>query len=574
MAVSTSAENEYIQVRGNCGYFELDDRLLISVFGEDTLSFLQTQTTNDVLSLAIGEGQNNAITDRKARLLAAFSIHRDGQNSVLILIDKKQGEGVIDLLETYHFSEAVSFDPAPPQSFLIAIQGPKSPALMQELIGAAPPDKINGIQTASLLGQEVLIINKTFTGEEGYILGVPQSAKEKILSRLLEAGKKFGLGETGPEAREILRVETGLPVYGQDMDAKHILPETGLEHSSVSYSKGCYIGQEVIARIKTYGSPSFALMGLILGPDNLPARDATIKLKAKKIGVIKSSVFSCSLQKNIALAYIHKEFRSPDQVLDVSIDGVDCKVTTVLLPFHQTVSRSDRASQLHMKALEIYKNEESLEEPIALLREAITLDAKFALGYEALGVFLSKQNKLDEAIALMKRLVEIDPEEIMAHSNLSIYYMQQGRIEDAELEKAEATAIQFDKLVQEGIAKKSSQQEKERRKQENLKKIEMFKAVMEIDSIDEVANFGLGAIYLDAGRHDEALPPLQTVVANNKDYSAAYLLLGKVYEKLDRKDEAAETYRAGIAAAARKGDLMPLNDMKTRLNQILQSASS
>jgi len=421
MSVSTSAENEYKQVRENCGYFELGDYLLISACGEDVLSFLQTQTTNDVLSLDVGEGQNNAITDRKARLLAAFSIHRNAQNSVLILINKEQGNSIIDLLEKYHFNEIVSFDSVVPQDCLIAVQGPKSPALLLELFGATPPDKINGIQTATFQGEEVLLINKTFTGEEGYVLAIPHSSKEKIVSRLFEVGQNFGLAEVGAEAREILRVETGLPVYGQDMNEKHILPETGLEHSSVSYSKGCYIGQEVIARIKTYGSPSFALMGLIINSDNPPPHDAEIKINSKKIGVIKSPIASYSLKKNIALAYIHKDFRSPDQVLDVSINGEDCKVTTVLLPFHQTLSRTERASRLHMTALEIYKNKESLDEPVALLREAITLDPKFALGYEALGVLLSKQNKLDEAIALMKRLVEIDPQEIMAHSNLSIY---------------------------------------------------------------------------------------------------------------------------------------------------------
>ena len=573
MTVTTSVQSEYKQVRENCGYFELDDYRLISASGDDALSFLQTQTTNDVLSIEIGEGQNNAITDRKARLLAAYSLHRNGQNSVVILIDKKQGDGIVNLLENYHFNEVVNFDSAVKQDHLIAIQGPKSPALMLELFGTVPPDKANGIHTATLLGEEVLLINKTFTGEEGYVIGIPQSSKEKIISRLVEIGQNFGLAEVGAETREILRVETGLPVYGHDMNEKHILPETGLEHSSVSYSKGCYIGQEVIARIKTYGSPSFALMGLIIASDKLPPHDAEIKLSSKKIGVIKSSIFSQSLQKNISLAYIHKDFRSPDQTLDVSINGENCKVTTVLLPFHQTLSRTERASQLHMKALEIYKKEESLDKPVALLREAITLDPKFALGYEALGVFLSKQNKLDEAIALMKRLVEIDPNEIMAHSNLSIYYMQQGRIEDAELEKGEATAIQFEKLIQEGAAKKSSQEEEKRKKEEQLRKVEMFKAVMDIDVVDEVANFGLGSIYLDTGQFEEALTPLQTVVENNKDYSAAYLLLGRVYEKLERKEEASETYRAGIAAASRKGDLMPLNDMKNRLNQILQAES-
>lgn len=574
MAASTTTAEEYRQVRENCGYFELDDWSLVSASGEDALSFLQSQTTNDVLSLDVGEGQNSAITNRKARLLAAFSLHRNEKDSALLLIDKKQAKNIAALLEKYHFNEKVSFDTAVRQDFLLALQGPKSQALMQSLFeGASLPEKTNGIRTVSFEGEQILLINKTFTGEEGWVLALPGSLKDQMVSRLLETGKEFGLVHTGTEAREILRVETGLPVYGRDMDEKRILPETGLERCSVSYSKGCYIGQEVIARLKTYGAPSFALMGLVFESGGPPTHDADIRINSKKIGVIKSPALSCSLKKNIALAYIHKDFRSPGQTLDVSVNDKPCKVKTVLLPFYQTPSRTERASRLHMKALEIYKTEEALDEPVALLREAIAMDPKFALGYEALGVFLSKQDKLDEAIALMKRLAEIDPQEIMAHSNLSIYYMKQGRIEDAENEKAEATAIQFEKLIQEGIEKKSSQAEEEKKKQERLKKVEMFKAVMKIDPIDEVANFGIGSIYLETGQCEEALPPLKTVIENNKDYSAAYLLLGKTYEKLERKEEASETYRLGIAAAARKGDLMPLNDMQSRLNQILHAES-
>jgi len=101
----------------------------------------------------------------------------------------------------------------------------------------------------------------------------------------------------------------------------------------------------------------------------------------------------------------------------------------------------------------------------------------------------------------------------------------------------------------------------------------MFLEVLEIDPIDQVANFGLGSIYLDQERFSEALPPLRRVVENYPDYSAAYLILGKTLEKLEQKEDAAEVYRKGIATASKKGDLMPLREMQTRLNQIAQTSS-
>jgi folate-binding protein YgfZ len=570
----TTLTEEHQQAREGCVYFPLEDFCLVEAKGKDTFSFLQSQTTNDVLNLATGAGLSNALVDRKARLLGNFSLHKTSDTTALVLVETHQRDVLIHQLEEYHFREDLVWNTKTPFNFLVALQGPKSPVVLENLTASvAGLHTTHDIFMARIGDIETWVICKNLTGEEGYLLACSVDRKEDLLQAMHQAGESVGLVLIGSEARETLRIEAGLPVYGRDMDKNHILPETGLEHTSVSYHKGCYIGQEVIARIKTYGSPAFALMGIILEGDDLPTLNATIKIKTKKIGVVKSSVYSPSLGKVIALAYMQKDFRSPDQTYEVTLNNTPAKITTCLLPFYQTAGKTARAKQLHQQALTQFKNEENLDNPIALLRESIALDPKYAPGYEALGVMLSKQNKLDEAIALMKRLVEIDPQEIMAHSNLSIYYMQQGRIEDAELEKGEATAIQFEKLVEENQAKKARAKQASQNKEEQERQVEMFYKVLEIDAVDQVANFGLGSIYLDTGKYEEALGPLKTVVEHYRDHSAAYLALGKTLEKLSRKEEAAEVYKNGIEAASKKGDLMPLRDMQTRLNQILHSGS-
>ena len=562
------------QAREGCVYFPLEDFCLVEAKGKDTFSFLQSQTTNDVLNLAIGSGLGNALVDRKARLLGNFSLHKTSDTTALVLLEIHQRDTLINQLEEYHFREDIEWNTGTPFDFLVALQGPKSPVVLETLTESGVSlHNTNDIFASTIDGIETWVICKSLTGEEGYILACSADRKEGLLQALRKAGESVGLVPIGAETRETLRIEAGLPLYGRDMDKTHILPETGLEHTSVSYHKGCYIGQEVIARIKTYGSPAFALMGILLEGDSPPAMDAILKIKTKKIGVVKSSVYSPSLGKVIALAYLQKDFRSPGQTYEVTLNDVPAALTTCLLPFYQTAGKTERAKQLHHQALARFKKEENLDAPIALLREAIALDPKYAPGYEALGVMLSKQNKLDEAIALMKRLVEIDPQEIMAHTNLSIYYMQQGRIEDAELEKGEATAIQFEKLIEENQAKKAREKRSSQEEEERKRQVEMFHKVLEIDPVDQVANFGLGSIYLDTGKYEEALGPLKTVVEHYRDHSAAYLALGKTLEKLSRKEEAADVYKKGIEAASKKGDLMPLKDMQSRLNQILHSGS-
>jgi len=573
MTVTASTE-EHRQAREGCVYFPLDDWCLLEATGKDTFSFLQSQTTNDTVNLETGAGVNNALVDRKARLLCNFSLHKTSDTAATILIETHQREILLNQLKEYHFREDISWTTGAPFNFLVALQGPKSPVLLESLTeSGAGLHNTNDIFDANIGDIETRIICRSLTGEEGYILACASAHQEDLLCAIQKAGEPLGVIPIHSETREILRIEAGLPVYGKDMDKSHILPETGLEHTSVSYHKGCYIGQEVIARIKTYGSPAFALMGIIMDGEQPPAMDTPIKMKQKKIGVVKSSVYSPSLDKGIALAYLQKDFRSPGQTYEVTLGESTHSITTCLLPFYQTAGKTERAKKLHQDALALFKTEENLDRPIALLREAIALDPKYAPGYEALGVMLSKQNKLDEAIALMKRLAEIDPQEIMAHTNLSIYYMQQGRIEDAELEKAEATAIQFEKLIEEKQAEKARAAQSSQQQEERERQVEMFHKVLEIDPVDQVANFGLGSIYLEAGKYEEALEPLQTVVEHYKDHSAAYLALGKTLEQLSRKEEAADVYKKGIEAASKKGDLMPLKDMQSRLNQILQASS-
>lgn len=565
MQIAAETQEEIEQVRKNCGYFFMDGWSILSAKGKDTLPFLQTQTTNDALQLQMGQGQSSAITDRQARLITSFSLHRMDGNENWLLSDNSKN--LQDHLESYHFREVVAFEIL--NLDLLALQGPKS-ILILEKIFSSLPEKPNDIKQNDFEGVPLTVIKKSFTGEEGYIICLSSEQKENFIKKLFNAETQPT--KIGEQAREILRIEAGIPIFGKDMDGKNILPETGLEHSSVSYNKGCYIGQEVIARIKTYGAPNFALMGLTIEGPISPPMNGSILLGEKKIGIIKSSVRSASLDKLIALAYLQKDHRSPDVEIDVSIDERPFKIKTCLLPFYQASTRKEHSKKLLNDALQIYKEQENLDKPIAILREAIDIYPKHAEAYEALGVFLAKQDKLDEAIALMKRLTEINPQEIMAHTNLSVYYMKQGRIEDAENEKAEATALQFEQAIEKNMAKKMKKKEAEQRKKEMEEKVEMFKKVLEIDPVDQVANFGLGSIYLETGQYEEGLTPLNTVIEKFKDYSAAYLLLGKTLEKLSENDKAIDIYKRGIAVASKKGDLMPLKDMQNRMNQLLHSS--
>ena len=152
---------EIKQVRQSCGFFFMDGWSILTANGKETFSFLQTQTTNDALQLEVGQGQASAVTDRQARLIANFSIHRIAENDAWLLSENSQT--LHDHLESYHFREDITFRKI--EQSLLALQGPKSTLVLEKLFTSLP-EKPNAVVQQEVEGNLFVIIKKTLTGEE------------------------------------------------------------------------------------------------------------------------------------------------------------------------------------------------------------------------------------------------------------------------------------------------------------------------------------------------------------------------------------------------------------------------
>jgi folate-binding protein YgfZ len=398
-----------------------------------------------------------------------------------------------------------------------------------------------------------------------------------LFNKLLVTGSIEGIQRIKPEIQEILRVEAGLPQFGIDMDQTCLIPETTLERNAISYEKGCYLGQEVVARLRAYGSVKQALMGLEFSgePETLPEVDTPLIAEGKKIGRIMSSVYSPTRDAPIALAYLDREHRAPGLDLSFTAGSQAYETTVRVLPFVHSSSRSERAQELYEAALGLF--EQDLDDKhgaaIPLLEEAILLDPAYEDAYEALGVILNRHQRVDEAIRYMRRLALLNPECIMAHTNLSVFYVAKGMIKEAEEEKAKAALLEVQKISDDAQAIEMAQKERKRLEQEAAERIDMFREVLEIDPDDSVATFGLGKAYMQLSNYADAVPHLKKASEVQKDYSAAYLELGKCFEFLGQIEEAIGAYRQGIEAANRKGDLMPMREMERRFKAIKTNAA-
>lgn len=578
----------------------LADFGVLRVAGPDAAKFLHGQLTNEVNGLAPGAGNLNARVTRTGALTRIFSLHRlpsdiqasspsqeEGQGrsaEFLLLLERDGVAGLQADLDGFLFDDAKMEDASGQYDWLL-LQGPQAAALAEEVFApldgaawASLPEyavralRVNGLPPGTLA------FARSLTGDAGYLIAVPREADmlDLIAGRVGDAARAKGFAcPAGAElgaALETLRIEAGWVRRGIDFqDGQRVLPETGLEQQLVSYTKGCYLGQEVIARIRTYGSALSALRGLVFEQQDpaavladLPEPGAALLLETgQKIGELASRAHAPVLEAAVAFAYLGRQHRTPGAQVAVKGRAQIWRARVALLPFYHAPDRQSRARFLHDKAIRVFAGNKD-DEAIALLLEALQLDPHFADAYEALGVILGRGARFEEAIQIFKRLEDVAPGEPMVHTNLSLFYMKLGNKEKAELEKAKATTKAFGQAANEAEAAQRAEAEAAKRRADAERKKAMFLEVLEIDPVDPVALFGLGNALQQLNEPEAAVEAYQKACAAQKDNSAVYLALGKTLESLKRGPEALAVYQQGMEVASKKGDLMPLKEMEHR----------
>jgi Flp pilus assembly protein TadD len=311
--------------------------------------------------------------------------------------------------------------------------------------------------------------------------------------------------------------------------------------------------------------PNSAVEAQLAILEKLPPGGADVILENDhKAGQIVSRSISPVLAAPVAFAYLDRANRTPGTKLKIKAsDGTLITARVELLPFYRAADLKSRVTFLHDRAIRTF-SEGNDDKAIELLVEALRLDPSFSDGYEALGVILGRTGRFHEAIGIFKQLEEVAPNEPMVNTNLSLYYMKIGDKQTAEDEKARATVKQFSRF---GAMKKEEQRHAEetaQKKADAERKKAMFSEVLEIDPEDPIALFGLGNALSVLGDWAEAEKVLSRAISVQKDNSAVYVAHGKALEALNREADALEVYRAGMAVASKKGDLMPLKEMERR----------
>jgi len=564
---------------------------LILAAGPDSADFLHARLTSDVKALAPGQGQLSAKLTGRGELVGYFSLHRLpdlGQPfpSFFLLVSRDDLAGLLEDLVSTRITEDVLLEDVSTQFDAIVVQGPGSAAYVDRVLeteasGDLPEYSVrvpaHGLssQSSHEVPADLLVLSRSFTGDPGRMLlwGAGSSVGD-FPDRLLDAAREEGLAVLGVSIADRtswrwLTVEAGWPVLGRDIEpAKVVLPKTGLEQQVASATKGCYPGQEVVARIRTYGSVPTAMRGLVFSdPDeaslpDLPEPGHDLRMGGSKIGSWGTGALSVTLGRQVALVFLDRDHRTPGTLLKVETGAGTAEAEVVMVPFFRAADQGEKARHLHDRAIRQFSAGDD-DGAITHLEEALRLDPGLQDAYEALGVILGRTERYHQAIEIFRRLEEVAPNEPMVHTNLSLYYMKIGDKEEAERQKAQATLKRFSDAGDPLQARAMEEASEAAVRDEARRKIAMFTEVLELDREDPLAL--MGKAWADLQQYDRAESFLGRARQAQKDNSALFAAHGKVLEALGRPSDAAEVYRQGVAVASRRGDLMPLKDMEHRL---------
>jgi tRNA-modifying protein YgfZ len=313
MAVTVELDAQYRQLREECGLL-VRERGFVDVLGPDGAEYLQGQLTNDVEAVGVGEGQYAALLDRKGHMQTDMRLIRVGEDAILIDLEPRAKDAALRHLTMYSIGRDVQVVDASAERGAISLIGPRAP----EIAGTPPlPEFAN--EATTVAGVDVVAVGT----RDGIDLLHPAAERDRLLAALTGAGAV----EVSPEAVEILRVESGVPRFGAEMDTATMPAEAAIVEDAVSFTKGCYIGQETVARLHYKGKPNRHLRGLRLSGAAEPG--ATLRLGEKEVGTLGGAVVSPALGP-IGLAIVRRE-AEPGTELAVGEDGVTAEV--VALPF-------------------------------------------------------------------------------------------------------------------------------------------------------------------------------------------------------------------------------------------------
>jgi len=336
-----SVLGEYQTVRTQAGLFDVSHMGRITVSGAGSLAFLQWMTTNDVASLAVGQAHYSMVCNERGGIKDDIFVYRTNESDYLLCVNASNREKILEWMTGHRTtSEPCVIEDRTSALAQIAVQGPASRDILLDM-GA---EGIAGLHLhhsceSRPAGIACFVARTGYSGELGYELNVPADKAADLWTQRLKTGESRGLKPAGLGARDLLRLEMGYLLYGNDIDEKTTPIEAGAEWT-VNFQKGGFMGHRALQTEAEQGPArrfvAFELLEKSVPRHGFPILDPT---SSQPIGEVTSGNLSPLLQKGIGLGYVPSAFAKPGTTIAIEIRGKIHQAVIVKPPFYKKVKR-------------------------------------------------------------------------------------------------------------------------------------------------------------------------------------------------------------------------------------------
>ncbi|HEV3007305.1 MAG TPA: glycine cleavage T C-terminal barrel domain-containing protein [Pirellulales bacterium] len=304
--------SEYAALTGSAGLVDLRGRTRIELAGADRATFLHNLCTNEIKKLAVGAGCEAFLLDARGHVLAhLFVICRP--DSLVLETVPGQEAFLLTHFDRYLIREKVELCGRSAEWSELLLAGPDAPNVIAKLTPGAPfPAARLGNEAVTLAGRAATLVRVELTRPFGCLILCRHDDVAAIWQALADAGAK----PCGTDAFETARVESGIPFYGPDIGDKNLPQEVNRSSIAISFVKGCYLGQETVARIDALGHVNKTLAGVRFGGTAVPSAGTELTAGGQPVGQVTSAVFSPRSDAPLALAYLRRGSEAPGTELD------------------------------------------------------------------------------------------------------------------------------------------------------------------------------------------------------------------------------------------------------------------
>jgi len=328
---------EHLRTRNHSGLFDVSHMGEIDVKGSDAIAFVNRITSNDVTKLIDGQAQYSALTTPDGTVIDDLLVYRFAADHLFLVVNAGTTEKDWEWIRSHHAGESVELKNVSTEYCQIALQGPEALSILQQLTDVPLNDiKYYHFTTGTVDGVESIISRTGYTGEDGFEVYAAAEKGEQLWNKMLEVGKvgtETGVLPCGLAARNTLRLEAGMSLYGHEIDETTTLLEANLGWIC-KLNKGEFIGREKLAQQKEAGLKR-RLVGFEITERGIARDDQEVVIGDQRVGKVTSGSPAPYLKKNIGFAYVPAEFAAVGGEIKIDVRGRLVGAQIVKTPFYK-----------------------------------------------------------------------------------------------------------------------------------------------------------------------------------------------------------------------------------------------